>query len=167
MTFKGAGFCTNVACLAYMRSQFYMGSEESYSCKLCHNLGFLERTHTLVEGWGLCKTVVVHFRFDPLFRTYKMQAMVTDEGLPDSNTKVVHLYHPLINVDKSALAIAEKAMADLATGHNGITIDLSGDRKLFDEALSKLDKSLRNSKHLKADLGSNFVSLEDTHDLRT
>lgn len=158
--FRGAGFCLDTNCPAYARPNFYMGTEEAYKCRLCGQWGYLEKNHSELHGYGLCRTVTVHFKYDHLSRTYKAQASVIDEALPaKDNTKTFHMYHPFIHVDSSALKLAEKAMADIATGHGGITIDLDMDNKLFKEALSKLDNSLSTSEFLKADLGSDFVPL--------
>lgn len=159
MTFKGAGFCLNNKCLYYHKPQFYMGMELVYLCRGCHKQGFLERNHTTYKGVGLCRSVKVHFNYEPVKRVYSNIAIVTDDNLPAVNTRELHLYHPFIHHPVSALKLAEKGMADVASGHGGIVFDLGSDDKCFKEALARLANSLRTSKHLRADLGSDFVPL--------
>lgn len=156
--FKGAGFCINVKCICCHRPNFYMGTEESYLCRACNELGFLEKNYQTYQGTGLVRTVVTHYKYDPASRHYHGQAIVEDKAIPEFNTRVLHLYHPFIRTDKSALVLAEKAFADVATGHSGLILDYSGDDNLYKEGLAKLARSLQ-SEYLRADLGPDFISL--------
>lgn len=158
IVFKGAGFCINSECICFYRPTFYMGTEESYLCRACNKYGFLEKNYQTYQGTGLIRTVVTHFKYDPVSKHYHGQASVEDKAIPEFNTMKLHLYRPFIRTDKSALMLAEKAFADVATGHSGLIMDYSGDVKLYKEGLAKLAKSLQ-SEYLRADLGLDFISM--------
>jgi hypothetical protein len=165
---KGAGYCLTPGCPRFYQAAFYMGFEKSYRCSICNEWGYLEPNATYYEGYGLCREARVHFKYDLTAKKYRSTAIITIESLdPILNTRVIHSNHPFIMSDFSATRLAEQALANVASGHSGITIDLSADDKVFDDAIAKLALSLKTSEILHADLGSDFVSLEDNHDFRT
>lgn len=165
---KGAGYCLTPGCPWFFRSQFYMGLEKAFKCSTCHEYGYLEPNVTWFEGYGLCREAQVHFKYDPHSKSYTRTAIVTINELdPVQNTRVVHSNHPFIVSDVSAKRIAEQGLANIASGHSGIIIDLSADDKLFEEALAKLATSLETSEILRADMGSDFVPLGGYHDFRS
>jgi len=153
---KGAGYCLNYNCLSYIRPHFVMGMDESYRCIVCAEWGYLEKNAQSYEGSGLINSVTVHFKYDVVSRSYKAKAIVTDVNLPGK--RMLNVYRPFIHFDKSALMLAEKALADVASGHSGLTIDFDMDKKEFQKTMDKLSESLQ-SEYLRADLGSGFVSL--------
>lgn len=157
---KGAGYCLTPGCPFFYKPAFFMGLEAAFKCVTCSEWGYLEPNKTWFSGYGLCREAKVHFRYDADIRRYMSTAVVTNDALdPIENTRTIHLNQPFIVSDKTALRMAEQAMANVASGHSGISIDLSGDKKLFEEAIAKLANSLETSDILRADLGSDFVPL--------
>jgi hypothetical protein len=165
---KGAGYCLTPGCPRFYQAAFYMGSDKSYRCSICREWGYLEPNAMYIEGYGLCREARVHFKYDPTSKRYRSTAIVTIDTLdPVQNTRVIHSNHPFIMSDVSATRLAEQALANVASGHSGLTIDLCAEDKVFEESLVKLAASLRTSEILRADLGSEFVPLEDNHDFCT
>lgn len=150
---RAIGFCDSLDCADYNKPIFLINHEKHFYCPNCTQKGFIEpESGSYIGQETHYKEVRVQFNFDPLTRSYRETAIVTDESLTGGNT--YYLNTPLVSTQNRALKIAEAILSNLnrfgldkndIPRPSGTTLNFDASREEFFESCQVLGKELAGS----------------------